>query len=456
MPEVQIEDAPRKARDLFEKGFGAMERGNLDYAMDMFMTVLELEPRLLKVRKFLRAAQIKKRGKGNAFTHSLATVKGVGLMLNAKSKLAKKPLEAVTAAEKLLRIDPLNMAFLNILGEAAVAAEMPEVAVQALELAREHSPRNAELVDRLGRIYLDVGETLKARECFELLVVLRPKDQKAIKALKDSAALDTMKSGGWSAAGSYRDIMKDQKEATILEQQARVKTGGSVESLIEDTLAKINAEPENINYQRTLGDLYARANRFDEALEVLSGALARAGGSDPDVDRAIANTRTKDYDHRLAELRQSGQDAEAAAVEAERETFVFTNAQDRVKKYPTDLQFKHDLGVLLYERGEVNEAVQLFQASQRSPQVRTDALFYMGQCFAQKKQYDIAAEQFQKAVEDLTKMDDTKKKILYELGRVYETMDQADKAKTYYKEIYSADIGFKDVAQKIEGGDGGN
>ena len=36
MAEVTLEAAPRKARDHFEKGFSAMERGNLEYAIAMF------------------------------------------------------------------------------------------------------------------------------------------------------------------------------------------------------------------------------------------------------------------------------------------------------------------------------------------------------------------------------------------------------------------------------------
>ena len=41
---VTKEKASRKARDMFEKGISAMDRANLDYAMDMFQQVLEIEP----------------------------------------------------------------------------------------------------------------------------------------------------------------------------------------------------------------------------------------------------------------------------------------------------------------------------------------------------------------------------------------------------------------------------
>ena len=43
MAEITLEEAPRKAREHFDKGFVAFERGNLDYAMDMFESALEAD-----------------------------------------------------------------------------------------------------------------------------------------------------------------------------------------------------------------------------------------------------------------------------------------------------------------------------------------------------------------------------------------------------------------------------
>jgi len=55
MAVVALEDAPRKARELFDKGFAALERGNLGYSIDMLLAALEIEPRLIQARRFLRA-----------------------------------------------------------------------------------------------------------------------------------------------------------------------------------------------------------------------------------------------------------------------------------------------------------------------------------------------------------------------------------------------------------------
>jgi tetratricopeptide (TPR) repeat protein len=453
MAEIRLEDAPRKARDYFEKGFGAMERGSLDYAMDMFMLALDIEPRLLHARKYLRGAALKKAKdkKPNALTHILSSIAGLGTFMSASGAIKKKPMEALNSAEKLMRADPLNLTFINLLGRAAVAAGLPEVAIQTLEIARDHYPKNVELLKWLGNLYIELKNTRDARLCFEAFYRLRPNDPKALKALKDSAALDTMQQGGWNDAGSYRDVMKDTKESGLLEQAAKaVKSTDDLDNLIQETKGKLQREPDNINYRRTLADYLTRAERFDEALRVLREVQQTTGRADPQLDRNISMVRTRKFDHEIEKLHAAGNSAGVEAMKKEKDAFLLDDAVDRVKRYPNDLQFHYELGVLLFERGSLNEAIQEFQLSQRNPQRRIRSLYYMAMCFKQKKQYDIALEQLQKAISELFVMDDTKKDICYEMAQIGELMGQPDKAVEYYKKIYSVDIGYKDVSNKIE------
>jgi hypothetical protein len=46
-------------------------------------------------------------------------------------------------------------------------------------------------------------------------------------------------------------------------------------------------------------------------------------------------------------------------------------------------------------------------------------------------------------------MDDLKKEVIYELASCFEAMGKAESAIEEYKVIYSDDIGFRDVAAKI-------
>lgn len=453
MAEVLLDDAPRKAHDLFDKGFAAFERGNLDYAMDMFLASLEIEPRLLHARKFLRAAEVRKFKESGAgpVAHALSGVLGLPGVMAVKTQLKKKPDQALKAAEKLMRRDPLNLTFVGLLADASVAAGMPEVAIQALEIAKDHYPSNVELIKRLGNLYLEVNKTHEARQCFEDIVRLRPTDPKAIKALKDAAALDTMKQGGWSEAGSYRDVMKDTKEATLLEQEGKaVKTGKDLDALIADTKVKIQREPDNINYKRAMADLLTRGERFDEAMAVLRDAQEASGRADPQIDRQMSSVRVRQFDREITSLTDAGDTKAAEAKAAEKQVFLLEDAQDRVRRYPNDLQFRYELGQLYFDRQRLNEAIQEFQLAQRNPQRRIRALYYLALCFRQKQQYDIAMEQLEKAASELHIMDDSKKDILYEMGVLCELMNQPDKAAAHFKEIYSVDIGYKDIAQKIE------
>ncbi len=457
MAEVTLEEVPRKTRELFEKAVSAMERGNSDYATDMLMAILDTEPRLLQARKLLRAAQIKKyrESGGGAMRHMMSSIFGIGGVMAASAMLNSKPLKALQAAEKLLMKDPLNKQFYTLFVKAAVAAEMPETAIHTLEMAREAEPDDIDLLYWLGGLYKDNGITAKARECFERLGALRPNDPKAIKALKDAQATDTMKTGRWTEAGGevggYRKVMKNAEEAVRLEQEAKaVKTAGDVEALIADQLRKIEREPNNINYRRALADLYTRSEQLDEALAALQEADRISGGGDPQIDRAISNLRIRQYDATIESLRAAGDEDGAKTAEAEKDAFLLNDADERVKRYPNDLQFKHELGVLLFEHGQFLEAIQQFQQSQRNPQRRIRSLYYLARCFEQKGQFDIAAEQLEKAASELSILDNTKKDILYELGVVYDQMGERMKAVELWKQIYSVDISYRDVAERIE------
>lgn len=449
MAEITIEQVSRKVRDLYNKAFSAVERGNLDYGIDMLLSVLDLEPRLLIARKYLRLAELKKsKGKGN---HQVSSLIGCIKVMSAKGALKKKPLKALRTAEELLKKDPSNLQFVKLLDEAAVAAGMPEVAVQTWEMMRDYYPNDVELLKRLGALYISMDEPMKGRDCLEIVVKLRPKDQQALKALKDASALATMKKGNWEKEGSFRDKMKDSKEAERLEQQSKaVKSAGDIPSMIAELEKKIAQEPGNINYYRSMADLYAKSQNFERAIEVLTEAQQKAEVPDPQVDLAISTYRVKVYDQEVEALRAAGHEEEAAAKEAERQEFRIKNAHECVTRYPNDLQFAFHYGELLFEQNDLNAAIQQFQRAQRSPQRRTKSLYYLALCFEKKGQLDIALEQLKKAASELQMMDEGKKDILYAMGTLYEEMGQKEQAVEHYKEIYAVDIGYKDVADRIE------
>jgi len=460
MAGTTLDSAPQEIRDLFHKGLGAMERGNFDYAINIFFMCLEKDPLLTDIRKYLYVSEIRKfkAGKPENSAHFMSTLMGIPLLVQAWISMNTGAfMKTLMTMEKLLKEDPLNVEFIKLYCKAALAADMPELAIQVLATAREHYPANVFLLSWLGELYMNANQPEDARDCYQSVVNLRPHDGAALKALKDSMAMQSLTKDGWATAGtgktSYRDMMKDTKEATVLEQQAKaVRSQVDNESLIEDAKAKILREPGNVNYYRHLANLYINLKQFDSAISTLRQAQDLRGSADPEIDTTISATTLKKFDYEIAELTNAGNREGSEELRQQRNDFFFNDIQARVNKYPNDLNLRYELGVAFHGRNMFNDAIQQFQLSQKNPRWHIKSLYYLGLCFRAKEQYDLAIEQLERAASELISMDTAKKDVYYEMGLIKEAMGDHEGALAHFKEIYQVDIGYKDIARRVEQG----
>lgn len=454
MQELGLGEVAQEIRDLFNKGFTALERGNPDYAIDLFARCIGKAPGFIQARRYLRVAQIQrfKRRQSGRLTHLLTSFTGNSMYMPARAMLKTGKFDqALEQAEKLMAMDPLNKRFVHLFAEAAAKAGLPTAAVQTLEIVRESYPNDEELMLWLGTLHLEMGNATQARECFERLAELKPNDPQVLRSLKNATALESI-STDWKDTDDVRGKMKDAKEALVLEQRGKaVKTDKDLDNLIEDTRVKIESEPNNVNYYRELARLLSQRKLFGQAIETLRHVIAINPG-DPELEAALSATRMQAFDHELGQLRAAGDSAAADAKQADRDQFVFDDLQDRVKRYPNDLRLRYELGVVLYNNQVVDQAIQQFQLSQRSPKYREHSLYYLGLAFRQKHQYDLAVDQLEAVAGEIVQMNDLKKAVLYELGEIYEATGKADKAAEKFKQIYQVDIAYRDVAQKVERG----
>jgi len=134
----------------------------------------------------------------------------------------------------------------------------------------------------------------------------------------------------------------------------------------------------------------------------------------------------------------------------ERVAFQLADVQKRVERYPTDLQIKFELGQLYFQAGKISEAIQEFQKAQANPNKRLQAMSYLAQCFAARGMNDLASRKLQEALKEKPGFDEEKKDLLYVLGCVFEKMGKKEEAIEQFKQIYEVDIGYKDVAAKVD------
>ena len=459
MPEKSITDIPRNLRDQFEKGTAALQQNNLDYALSLFVAVLKAEPAFFACRDALRKTQLKRAGAatGGLFKKMLGAAGSSPLLAKAKMQLGKNPVDAMATAEDILNGDPRNASAHRIIASAAAALGFPRTAVLSLETLWAASPGDKEVGVALANAYMGAGLAQKAEDIFQELVDAYPNDPELAMAYKNFSASRTMDEKGYEALatgkGSYRDILKDKEEAVSLEQGNRaVKDEDLTLKLIKEYEARLQNEPQNMKLARDIAELYTQKKQYDRALEYYQYMIAAGGaGGDSSLEKAVTEVTLRKLDQEIAALDAAAPDyaAQKERLLAERAAYQLADVQRRVERYPTDLQIRFELGVLHFNAGRIDEAIQEFQKARGNQNRRIQAMNYLGQCFARHGMNEMAARQFTDAIKEKQLFDEEKKELVYNLGCVLEKMGKTQEALREFEQIYQEDIGYRDVKAKV-------
>ena len=457
MAEKSVNELPRDMRVLFTKGNEALQRDNFDYAIDLFNQILVREPANFDCRKALREAQQGKAGEGKGFFKKvLSSASSSPAIAKGELALRRDPVEALQIAEQVLNHDANNSAAHRLIVKAAAALEMPRTAVMSLEILVRNSPKDVHLVIHLANGLAKAGQVNRAEKILVEFQRLVPGDNDVTQALKDISARKTMEKGGYEAlaegTGSYRDILKDKDEAVMLEQQNRqVHTEDTAARLIAEYEARLKSEPNNLKNLRNLAELHTQKKQFDSALDYYARIKASDFGADASLDRAIAETRIRKYEHQLSQLDPNSPEypEKTAQLEAEKQAYQLEECQKRAERFPTDLGIRFELGQLYFKLGKIAEAIREFQKAQLNQHKKVAAMNYLAQCYAKRRMFDLSARTFESAVKEKLIFDDEKKELVYNYAGVLEQMSKREEAFKQLQEIYAVDSGYKDVEARV-------
>jgi tetratricopeptide (TPR) repeat protein len=115
----------------------------------------------------------------------------------------------------------------------------------------------------------------------------------------------------------------------------------------------------------------------------------------------------------------------------------------------TDHESHYDLGVAYKEMGLLDEAISEFQKALRGTEQRVRTYEALGQCFVEKRQYQIALTILGRALNDKALGDDTLVGVLYLLGYASESLGQMEEALKYYERVFAVDIQFRDISDRL-------
>ncbi len=461
MSEQPVTSLPVRLQKQFENARTAVARDNPDYAVNICQDILAQHPGCLAVRRLLRATQLKRfRGRNRLVARASGALGAARASVQGRARLSSQPARAMELAEKALCADPTNATALRLLADAARRLDLGETAVFALEGVIEHAgERRADLV-RLADALILAGRSPEALALAERLLKAKPGDAEVVELVKRASVEQSIAAGRWdSNSGSYRDKLRDEQQAVSLEQSEKIVSSAEMTArLVDEAIARIAAEPDNLNHYRSAVTGLQTLGRLDEALQWLARARGRpTGAADPTLaglEGEIEVARLQQQlDARVRAVAVSGgrvqDDAEVARLRDALGRLRIDTLRARIERFPNELAQRFELGRLYQQAGDIDAAIQQFQAAQRAPALRTRATAALGACFLAKSLHDLAAEQLRAAKGEMAGFDELKKEVVYQLGLCLEAMGRGEEALAEFKSVYAVDIAFRDVGDRV-------
>jgi tetratricopeptide (TPR) repeat protein len=436
---------------LIEKGEDALKKRNFDYAISIFLEAVSFAPNERRAREGLRKAELKK------YEHAypspvMAAIFGLGARFGMLfSSLSKKtsPEGFMMACERYLTKDPKNYRVNMALGDAAALGGHRDAAIFAYETAAEHNPDDVAALKKLAHLLWKTGHIKKAHEVYDRVVALAPKDQEAIKARKNVAAEASLKETGFETAASSRDLVKDKEAAGRIEQEGRLfQTEEDLDTQLAALEKQVEERAGDVDVLRKLADVHVKRGDYDKALEAMDRAI-EAKPNEPALQFARGDIVLNHLELEVYELRQQGRTEEADAKVHELLRTRVEEFQHRVRVYPTDLKLRFELGEMLLELEETDQAIAQFQQTVRDPKYKSESQLRLGRAFAFKGQFDLAIRQLEQALEGQSGMSERVKEIHYLLGDIHARKGDLERARGEFGTIYEVDIGYRDVADRL-------
>ena len=436
-----------KGKAFFDRADQVGATGNWDFAIEMYLEGLTREPgNMERGHKPLRDVSLSRASKGG---------KAAGMMEGLKRRPGKDPAANLINAEFLLAKEPGNVQHMLAVLKAAkelqlidVAKWMADIVLESQRLAPKPS---RQILTMLTDHYENMELYGSAIQAMEVARKAWPDDGSLGDRLGKLSAKYTIQLGQYDKEGSFLKGVKNFDEQKKLIQQ---------DNLVQDKaflLAQVEkARKEYEETPKVQGKIYAlvdallkTADEGDEnvALDVLAKAYRDTGAYQHKMRQG--DIRIRQMTRRFNKLIGAG-DKQAAAEQARKQLeFELEEYTERAQNYPTDLTIKFELGRRQFLSGNYDGAIASLQQAQRDPKRHVMALIYLGRAFSHKSWNREAAETFERALQS-EMSEERKKEVLYNLGDVYEKIDELPKAQDMFSSLAQLDFNFRDTRQRLE------
>ncbi|MCL7489665.1 MAG: tetratricopeptide repeat protein [Desulfobulbaceae bacterium] len=313
-------------------------------------------------------------------------------------------------AEKQYRmvheLDPSDITSLLLLSELHLNQNMLANAAQVLREVLEVDPESYAALVLLARIYLNTARYDDAEEQYNKALELNW----SVDLLMEKADVYRAREEFDKVVALYREILekdRNNERAALALVNQLLQVDRDEEAL--DELNKLK-ERKNLTgrVELSVARLFARLEKYDQAIELLRNSLEREGAADVRYLLAVILAQAEKYEQALVELQLIGSD------EPEFENGVML--QVRVLRY----------------LGRQEEAVELLEKIVTDEQTRSPDLFVMlAALYHVQKKTELGESTFDRAIAAFPENDD----LLYDYGLFLETAGRSDEAMSIMQEV---------------------
>jgi tetratricopeptide (TPR) repeat protein len=314
-----------------------------------------------------------------------------------------------------------------------------------LRFALDAAPADAEVNRQCARFAAGQGNFNQAIECWRRIARLKGMGEEADREIARLSVEKTIVDGqGLTGRGAA------SAAAGAADPGKPTSRRGQLEQAVRDNPADIDSSLE-------LADVLEQEGAIEQAEKVLAKALAASGNElkvrEHVEDRQLRWSRAKVM---LAEKRVEADDTpenravveklKLAGLRQEIEVFAA-----RVARYPDNLTWKYELALRLKSAGKHPEAIKYFQEALKDVRRKGVISLELGECFQGIKQYQLAMQNYEAAIEALTDRElELRKRALYRAGVLAAGLKDFDSAQKHLSTVAGLDFGYRDVAQRLD------
>ncbi|NUN98426.1 MAG: tetratricopeptide repeat protein [Candidatus Omnitrophica bacterium] len=493
-----------KLQSYFEKGVKAMGAQDYEGAAAWFAAVVEIDPTDRESLTLYEKARMLEAQKGlNLFKRLLYQIVG-GFLYSLQMNKAASHYLGVLSMDR-----PHDARLAGMYGKTLMAMGQPALASLAYRRALKFLPNNKGILKGAGPAFEAIDDRPSAIEVYHQLSRLEPTKGEWGLKVKNLSATHYGETGGIT---NLKHARAEEEKRAAVQQTIEGK-----EDRIKELLSEYKSSPEEKKtLLPEIGRLLMQIERYDQALaiwtRVLETAKADAEAEADEGEEALADEA--DSSHRPALSGRLSEEAKHSIAACHERKGQLDKAEEGYlslfEEYPTDARYcdcvyqvrlkrvdmeiaenptdtalvqrraelerehlerKVDIyrelvekrpgdpdilmtyGSALHQKGDIDEAIPVYQKASQNPARAYPALRHLGWLFIEKGQIPLAVDTFKRALEKApparTPTSDMKD-IWYGLGECYFRQGDRANAREWWKNIYESDIEFRDIKERYE------